>query len=70
MKNLSKTNISTLEIENEVIWFPEWKHFKIIKVNNIYRLFESGQLVFQSLSLETVKTELFERFHFYEIGNH
>ena len=67
MKNSPNPSASNIGGENRIIWFPEWEHFKIVKLNHVYQLFEAKQLVFHNKSLETVKAELIERFHFYEI---
>lgn len=48
------------------IWYPEWEHFKIVKVNDWYLLFDNHVMVYRNHSLETVKSELVEHFHFFD----
>ena len=52
----------------ETIWHPEWEHFKILRDGTIYNLVENDTVVYHSTSIETVRMELIERFHFYELG--
>jgi hypothetical protein len=54
-------------IDVQVIWHPEWKHFKIVELNGMYLLFEKHKMLFHSPSIETVKSELIEQFHFYKL---
>jgi len=58
-------NSGPKNLEFEKIWFPEWLHFCIIRISAFYFLFDGNKLAYHSLSLESVKTELVERFHFY-----
>ena len=51
-------------IDTQVIWHPEWQHFKIVRLNNVYLLFEKRKMLFHNTSIETVKNELLERSHF------
>ncbi|TWI96809.1 hypothetical protein JN11_03922 [Mucilaginibacter frigoritolerans] len=54
-------------INTQTIWYPEWRHFKIIRINEEFLLFEKNRMVFRSSSYDVVKNSLIERFHFYEL---
>lgn len=48
------------------IYFPQWKHFRIFHINELFLLYDSNTLVFFNKSIETVKWELIDRHYFYE----
>lgn len=70
MDTLSKHPLILAKITDiQVIWHPEWRHFKIAKLCDTYLLLEADKLIFHSDLLETVRMELIERFHFYIRNN-
>lgn len=52
----------------EQIWYPEWKHFKVMKINKVFVLLDKNKIVFHSTCYGVVKMNLIERFHFYELS--